>query len=942
MLDPPSRRYDQPRMRNQQNRYQKEQDKKFSRYQNEQPFINNENQKRSIQDFQNYKQKNDLSPQILGNSRYRNNQKIYRGSNTNTNNNSNSPLNNNPNNSSFLFSNFEQTDLMQSNTDFVKSSQYPNSSYIGKPRGFDFQNYQQNSQQMQPFSSMTNQDNYHPTNYPNSLNSNYRFQEQIHSSRFHSNLPNNRYSAVSPSFHQNTLKQSISNENLNKEMDIKVEIPENTINKLNQIYQKKEQIHYNQNQIPMNNQYEQIKEKIRGEENINININKDRNRNTNINVNKTEKGKEKLEEKEKMKNENENNIEKEKGNAKDMENIKIQKSVNNEEYPSSSSLFPKLNEIDSQISQINSIMQTIKVMNYEKTKNDLRHDYFVKQAISNNQKISKEIHLNFQERLFSKTKQHLFYNNINNYSNFKQNNGYYTKNNILLKAIIFHQITEEQKQNYELVSLFQQLRKNWNLDLPNKEKQRRQTIVQLKKKIFQRDLQKFNLQQQKLKNNPNVQLNQLMKPEEFYETAETLELEEKEYNYYEEYRDSMIEEIQPMIISGSERNSTRYLNNNRFVPRPVVINQMKKHLNPWTKEEEEKFVEIFKIHPKIFHKISQHLPNKSTKDVIQFYYLNKTKLKLKQNMEPKMIKKRRNNKQLIHEGDSVRKPRTKPKKEKIPNNFNSQAVETTQNSKIIIDPKRNKAKTQKTNIKKESDIDKNIKRDSNLDKRKEMERERGRERERKRIRKKTEIDTEELKNKNKRLRANASLKNKEKKSNTKNFNVELNTKKILKEEFNKMKKDFKNKKEMEKQPNTILEILLKEKPYKWNKNEISLFIQSFNKYGRNFEKISSILQTKTFKECQIFYKSYRKKFSLKARNKKKSLWSTKEKDMFLKYWRIYYKNWKKYIELIDSKSISQIQYYYEKNKKKLNLGSFSNKQNFNRYNRKKKKKRKNK
>eukprot|EP01155_Anaeramoeba_flamelloides_P026178 Anaeramoba_flamelloidesa816841_24.p1 GENE.a816841_24~~a816841_24.p1 ORF type:complete len:174 (+),score=31.07 a816841_24:97-618(+) len=170
MLDPPSRRYDQPRMRNQQNRYQKEQDKKFSRYQNEQPFINNENQKRSIQDFQNYKQKNDLSPQIRGNSRFRNNQKVYRGNNPN-NNNSNTPLNNNPNNSSFLYSNFGVPDLIQSNTDFLKSSQYPNSSYIGKPRAFDYHNYQQNSQQKQSFSSVINQDNYHRTNYPNSLNS---------------------------------------------------------------------------------------------------------------------------------------------------------------------------------------------------------------------------------------------------------------------------------------------------------------------------------------------------------------------------------------------------------------------------------------------------------------------------------------------------------------------------------------------------------------------------------------------------------------------------------------------------------------------------------------------------------------------------------------------------------------------------------------------------
>ncbi|KAJ5073939.1 nuclear receptor co-repressor related ncor [Anaeramoeba ignava] len=55
----------------------------------------------------------------------------------------------------------------------------------------------------------------------------------------------------------------------------------------------------------------------------------------------------------------------------------------------------------------------------------------------------------------------------------------------------------------------------------------------------------------------------------------------------------------------------------------------------WTKEEEDIFMEKILIYYKNFSKIASFLPEKTSKDVVAYYYLNKKKLNLKEKVKSK-------------------------------------------------------------------------------------------------------------------------------------------------------------------------------------------------------------------------------------------------------------------------------------------------------------------
>jgi hypothetical protein len=86
-------------------------------------------------------------------------------------------------------------------------------------------------------------------------------------------------------------------------------------------------------------------------------------------------------------------------------------------------------------------------------------------------------------------------------------------------------------------------------------------------------------------------------------------------------------EIPPMILE--THRPPVYINKNGFVEDPLAAERERKQLNPWTDEERAIFVKKFVIYPKNFSKIATFLENKSTADVIGFYYTNKKTLDLK-------------------------------------------------------------------------------------------------------------------------------------------------------------------------------------------------------------------------------------------------------------------------------------------------------------------------
>jgi hypothetical protein len=101
------------------------------------------------------------------------------------------------------------------------------------------------------------------------------------------------------------------------------------------------------------------------------------------------------------------------------------------------------------------------------------------------------------------------------------------------------------------------------------------------------------------------------------------------------------------MLSKFARESGVFWNMNRFVEDPEAEHQSFKKRVVWTEEEKEDFVEAYMQHPKKFRVIAKDLPGKGVKDVIEFYYLNRHSLGLK---EKEPASRRRAKTRVISEG----------------------------------------------------------------------------------------------------------------------------------------------------------------------------------------------------------------------------------------------------------------------------------------------------
>jgi hypothetical protein len=103
---------------------------------------------------------------------------------------------------------------------------------------------------------------------------------------------------------------------------------------------------------------------------------------------------------------------------------------------------------------------------------------------------------------------------------------------------------------------------------------------------------------------------------------------------------------QPML-TGPRRRAAVYCDTNGFVADPVDAQARFKRRVVWTQKERGRFVERYTLHPKMFRLIAKELPDKSVKDVIEFYYLNRFALSLK---EKETSAKRRGKAKVMSEG----------------------------------------------------------------------------------------------------------------------------------------------------------------------------------------------------------------------------------------------------------------------------------------------------
>ena len=105
---------------------------------------------------------------------------------------------------------------------------------------------------------------------------------------------------------------------------------------------------------------------------------------------------------------------------------------------------------------------------------------------------------------------------------------------------------------------------------------------------------------------------------------------------------------QPMILSKQQRLNRCYYDTNSLVQDPIgEFKDYKKRLI-WTEEEKKIFLEKYAQHPKNFGGIADSLPEKDIKEVIEFYYLNRYKLNLKESEGA--AKKRGGKKKVVSEG----------------------------------------------------------------------------------------------------------------------------------------------------------------------------------------------------------------------------------------------------------------------------------------------------
>jgi len=77
-----------------------------------------------------------------------------------------------------------------------------------------------------------------------------------------------------------------------------------------------------------------------------------------------------------------------------------------------------------------------------------------------------------------------------------------------------------------------------------------------------------------------------------------------------------------------------------LVEDPMALERERKMMNPWTDSEKGIFLKKFTQHPKNFSKIASYFPNKTTQEVIWYYYTNKKTLDLKKVLQEQATKRR--------------------------------------------------------------------------------------------------------------------------------------------------------------------------------------------------------------------------------------------------------------------------------------------------------------
>lgn len=104
-----------------------------------------------------------------------------------------------------------------------------------------------------------------------------------------------------------------------------------------------------------------------------------------------------------------------------------------------------------------------------------------------------------------------------------------------------------------------------------------------------------------------------------------------------------------MILS-YEQYPVNFYDNNRFVEDPAREHLEYKNRVVWSEQDKEKFLDLFWTFPHQFQHISTHFPDKTCKDMIEYYYLTKTSKEMEARKALKVQRMGSKTKKVITEG----------------------------------------------------------------------------------------------------------------------------------------------------------------------------------------------------------------------------------------------------------------------------------------------------
>jgi len=219
------------------------------------------------------------------------------------------------------------------------------------------------------------------------------------------------------------------------------------------------------------------------------------------------------------------------------------------------------------------------------------------------------------EKAYKEPKDYPFYNNnIITHQRIKQK----------LKAYIVEKQCMAIKSHSEYLKLYQEQMSKWKLFVRHKEEEEAtQQYFASKRYLIEQQYGDRVIRSRRTKETSKVQ-----------QQKRRQSIKQEQHRLYEKERFEAnradIPSMNVFVPHSFEKWAYQFIDNNGCIEgNPSVIEKIYQRYHPWSKEEQQCFVALFKKYRKDFKAIASYFPTKTIKDVIWFYYMKKYELGLR-------------------------------------------------------------------------------------------------------------------------------------------------------------------------------------------------------------------------------------------------------------------------------------------------------------------------